>query len=174
MKELDKHFTPSVNVIVEWFKLYDFGKPENQSVKEYIGKLRELARTCRFGKSATDTALSPQQVKEENLRDKFIWEMKKNTRIKQILLAEHDLTFDKATEIALSMELALQGVHMVSGSTNFRQEVHKVSNQKPKKCQRKQPHKPIKPCFRCGSSGHNLVQCNSRQLNAISARKLGI
>ena len=133
VKELDTHFTPSVNVIVERFKFYDFEKPQNQSVKEYIAKLRELARTCRFGKSATDTALSPQQVLEENLRDKFIWEMKKNTRIQQRLLAEHDLTFDKATEIALSMELALQGVQMVSGSTHIRQEVYKVYNQKPKK-----------------------------------------
>ena len=89
------------------------------------------------------------------MRDKFIWEMKKNTRIQQRLLAEHDLTFDKATEIALSMELALQGVQMVSGSTHFRQEVYKVSNQKPKKFKPKQPHKQIQPCFRCGSSGHN-------------------
>ena len=56
------------------------------------------------------------------------------------------------------MELALQGVHMVSGSTHFRQEVYKVSNQKPKKFQPKQPHKPIKPCFRCGSSGHTPAQ----------------
>ena len=71
--------TPSVNVIVERFKFYDFEKPPNQSVKEYIAKLRELAQTFRFGKSATDTALSPQQVLEENLRDKSIWEMKKNT-----------------------------------------------------------------------------------------------
>ena len=36
-------------------------------------------------------------------------------------------------EIALSMELALQGVQMVFGSTHFRQEVYKVSNQKPMK-----------------------------------------
>ena len=59
------------------------------------------------------------------MRDKFIWGMKKSTRIQQRLLAEHELTFDKATEIAQSMALALQGVLMVSGSTNFRQEVSK-------------------------------------------------
>ena len=173
VKELDTHFTPSVNVIVERFKFYDFEKPQNQSVKEYIAKLRELARTCRFGKSTTDTALSPQQVLEENLRDKFICEMKKNTRIQQRLLAEHDLTFDKATEIALSMELALQGVHMVSGSTHFRQEVYKVSNQKPKKFQPKQPHKPIKPCFRCGSSGHNPAQCKFKTAQCNLCKKVG-
>ena len=152
---------------------YDFEKPQNQSVKEYIAKLRELAQTCRFGKSATDTALSPQQVLEENLRDKFIWEIKKNTRIQQRLLAEHDLTFDKATEIALSIELALQGVQMVSGSTHFRQEVYKVSNQKPKKFQPKQPHKPIKPCFRCGSSGHNPAQCKFKTAQCNFCKKVG-
>ena len=173
VKELDTHFTPSVNVIVERFKFYDFEKPQNQSVKEYIAKLRELARTCRLGKSATDTALSPQQVLEENLRDKFIWEMKKNTRIQQRLLAEHDLTFDKATEIALSMELALQGVQMVSGSTHVRQEVYKVSNQKPKKFQPKQPHKLIKPCFRCGSSGHNPAQCKFKTAQCNFCKKVG-
>ena len=69
VKELDTHYTHSVNVILERLKFYDFEKPPNQSVKE-LAKLRELAR---------------------------------NTRIQQRLLAEHDLTFDKATEISLSI-----------------------------------------------------------------------
>ena len=138
-------------------------------MKEYIAQLRKLARTFRFGKSATDTAVSPQQVLEENLRDKFIWE---NTRIQQRLLAEHDLTFDKATELALSMELALQGVHMVSGSTPIRQEVYKVSNQKPKKFQPNQSHKPIKPYFRCGSSGHTPVQCKFKTAQCNFCKKV--
>ena len=30
VKEPDTHFTPSVNVIVERFKFYDFEKPQNQ------------------------------------------------------------------------------------------------------------------------------------------------
>ena len=37
--------------------------------------------------------------------------------LQQRLLAEYDFTFDKATKLDLSMELALQCVHMVSGST---------------------------------------------------------
>ena len=43
---------------------------------------------------------------------------------------------------------------MVYGSTNIRPEVYKVYNQKPKKFQPKQPHKPIKPCFRFGIPQH--------------------
>ena len=87
---------------------------------------------------------------------------------------QHDLTFDKATEIALSMELALQGVQIVSGSTNIRQEVYKVFNQKPKKFQPKQPHKPMKPCFRCGTSGHTSAQCRFKTAQCNFARMLDI
>ena len=174
IKVLDTHFTPCTNVIVERFKFYDFEKPPNQPVNDYIAKLKELSRTCRFGKAADGTALTPQQVLEENLRDKFVWEMKKNTRVQQRLLAESELTFVKATELALSMELALQGVQMVSGATNIKPEVYKLSQHPQKHPQKHQPFvKQSKPCFRCGSTEHHPSNCKFKTAECNFCKKVG-
>ena len=47
----------------------------------YIARLKCLARTCSFGKDEGGKALTPQAVLEECLRNKFVWEMKNNTKV---------------------------------------------------------------------------------------------
>ena len=55
----------------------------------------KLSRSCRFGKDDAGNTLTPQQVLEEHLCDKFAWEMKSNTRYQQLLLSKKELTFKK-------------------------------------------------------------------------------
>ena len=52
----------------------------------------------------------------ECLRDKYVWEIKKNTKVQQRLLSETNLTYAKTVKLARAMELAQEGVDYVSGT----------------------------------------------------------
>ena len=64
-------------------------------MSQYLARLKCLARTCSFGKDEVCAALTPQAVLEVCLRNKFVWEMKKNTKVQQRLLSETNLTYAK-------------------------------------------------------------------------------
>ena len=99
MNKLDEYYSPKPNIIVERFKFYDCVKSETETMSQYLERLKCLARTCSFGKDEEGAALTPQAVLEECLRDKFVWEMKKNTKVQQILLSETNLTYAKTVPI---------------------------------------------------------------------------
>lgn len=47
--KLDRHFVPKVNVIHKRVRFYQRVKKQNESVKEFVCSLHELAETCAFG-----------------------------------------------------------------------------------------------------------------------------
>ena len=71
--------------IVERLKFYGCVKSETEILNQYLARLKSLARTCSYGKHDAGTALIPQVVLEECLRDKFVLEMKNNTNVQQRL-----------------------------------------------------------------------------------------
>ena len=85
MTKLDEYYSPKPNIIVERFKVYDCVKSETETMSQYLARLKCLARTSSFGKDKEGAALTPQAVLEECLRDKFVWEMKKNTKVQHTL-----------------------------------------------------------------------------------------
>ena len=93
--KLDEYYSPKSVIIVERFKLYDCVKSETETMSQYLARSKCLARTCRFGKNEEGAVQTPQAVREECLRDKFVWEMKKNTKVQQRLLSETNLTYAK-------------------------------------------------------------------------------
>lgn len=89
----------------------------------------------------------------------------------QTVLTEKDLTFKKACDIALRLELAHKDTKELSGHSE-RQKVHKVQDSKHAKFTPKtQPRpkgnvktkytldKPRKPCYRCGWDTHDQSDC---------------
>ena len=63
---------------------------------DYIAGLKALAHTCDFGTTLTDM-----------LRDRFVMGLTNETT-QQLLLAEADLTFNKAVDMATACEAALR------------------------------------------------------------------
>ena len=95
VKTLRDHYEPKPIVIAERFHFYKRDQHEGESVAAYSPALKKCSEHCAFG-----TFL------EEALRDRFVCGL----RIKQTqkrLLAEKELTWKTAVEIALAMELQI-------------------------------------------------------------------
>lgn len=67
-----------------------------ETVAHYVAELRKLTEYCEFGDTLDDM-----------LCDKLVWGIE-DGRIQKRLLAEDNLTFKKALDLALALEVAAQ------------------------------------------------------------------
>ncbi|XP_068738454.1 uncharacterized protein [Montipora capricornis] len=132
VKTLRDHYEPKPIVIAERFHFHKREQHEGEGVAAYSAALKKCSEHCAFG-----TFL------EEALRDRFVCGLRSKQTQKR-LLAEKELTWKAAVEIALAMEV------LDKQASNFRNaaEAGGINYVKP-------PHPPKtpkqrKPCFRCG------------------------
>ena len=91
---LKKHYKPKKLVVAEHFNFHRWLQKEVETMAQFMGELRRLAKTCQFG-----------AFLGEELRDQFVCGLKRENK----LLLEEDLTLDRALEIAQSLEAAELG-----------------------------------------------------------------
>ena len=91
---LKNNFSPKPSVIAERFKFHGRYQKEGESIAQYIVELRKLASTCDFGSFLS-----------ESLRDRFVCGLR-DRAIQKKILSVVDLTFKRASELALAMEIA--------------------------------------------------------------------
>ena len=89
-----KHLEPSPTVTVQSHKFNMRVRKQGESVAEFLAALRGLSEHCEFGTAIQDT-----------LRDRVVCDIG-DRYIQRKLLAEADLTYDKAVDIAVSMSTA--------------------------------------------------------------------
>lgn len=157
IKKLTDHLSPRPSEIAERFR---FHKPEQavgETVEVYIAELRRLAIHCDFGDSLDKT-----------LRDRFVCGLK-HEHIQKKLLADPNLTLEKAIQTAVAMETAsrdameLQGKreHVGINKLSVKQKHGTYGKQK-----QKIPSRPVSvtqgKCYRCGGD-HKAKTC--RHLN---------
>ena len=87
-QNLTKHFQPKKVIIIERFNFHQRNQAQDESITEYVAKLRKLTTNCDFG-----------DYLEQALRDHFVCGLHSDTTQKQ-LLTEAELTFKHAVEIA--------------------------------------------------------------------------
>ena len=92
--------------MVQRYKFHSHFRQEHESVSTFVSQLRSLSKDCNFG----DTL-------ELMLRDRLVSGIN-NDRIQRRLLAEKDLTFVKALDIATAMELAEKSAADLHDSTS--------------------------------------------------------
>ena len=109
---LKAHYKPKVIVIYERYKFHSRSQKSGESVADYIAGLKALAHTCDFGTTLTDM-----------LGDRFVMGLANETT-QQLLLAEADLTFNKAVDMATAREAALRDVQAMGGGN-----VHNIKSQ---------------------------------------------
>ena len=91
---LTSFFQPRRLVIAERFHIHRRIQAMDESIAEFDAVLRNLATYCEFGGTL-----------EETLRDRFVCGLR-NEATQRKLFTEHDLTYQKALDIAKGMKAA--------------------------------------------------------------------
>jgi len=163
---LSLHFKPKPILIAERFRFYKRQQKQDETVAEYILVLKTLASTCEFG-----------QILNDALRDQFVCGLSGEGYHKR-LLSEKDLTFKKACDIALALELAYKdtmelrehadkpkgAIHRVFNTSGDRRH-HKKSNsafynrQDDGKGKQRFSAEKKQKCYRCGKDNHQSIEC---------------
>ena len=149
IEEVRKHFNPKPSVIVERFQFHSRVRQSGESVSTYVAELRRLSQHCEFGASLDDM-----------LRDRLVCGISDN-RIQRRLLAEADLAFKKALELAQAMESADRNTQDLQKATAQSVAVHAVH---------KQGSSGV--CYRCGGK-HWSSDCRFRDAECRACGKKG-
>jgi len=170
------HYTPPHSEIVQHFQFNScFYKP-GESVSTCVAELCALAEYCNFGDTISLM-----------FRDRLVCGINdKNTQ--QLLLAEKELTYDKALEITRSQETAVQNVqtlHRMQScavpSTSQGPPSEPINSLKSGKQPPRQStghdQKPSKDssvtCYRCGKGSHKASQCKFLTAKCYGCGKIG-
>lgn len=104
---LHTHFAPKRSKHAERYRFYMAVQDSDETISDYIVRLKTLARTCNFGDylgEETDVGKYRLAALEDALLDKFIVGLT-NERIQQVLLNDEPKSFDKCCSIALNLEM---------------------------------------------------------------------
>ena len=144
------HNEPQPSVIVRRFQFNTRRQRAGESIAEYVAVLRKAAEYCSFGDTLS-----------EMLRDRLVCGIT-DTTVQKRLLAEKELTLDRAVSLAQSVEIAEKGAKDLQSSTGSVNEVHKLSRKATTSGnERKSTHdkdKKIPVCYRCGGK-HFATKC---------------
>lgn len=88
------HHQPRPSTIVQRFNFHTRTQKPGETISDFVAQLRKLSEYCEFGNTL-----------EDMLRDRLVCGCKDH-RLQCKLLAEADLSFDKAFKIAKAMEAA--------------------------------------------------------------------
>ena len=159
------HHQPRPSTIVQRFHFHTRTQKPGESVGDFIAQLRKLSEYCEFGNTLQDM-----------LRDRLVCGCK-DQRLQCKLLAEPELTFDKAFKIAKAMEAAekeakdLQetpstAVHQLGRATATKRNPRRTPNLAPPN-----PQKATE-CYRCGGK-HKATDCKFRDAECNFCKKKG-
>ena len=105
---MQEHTKPTPSVIVQRFKFNTRDRQPNESIANFMAALREIAQYCDYGLTL-----------DEMLRDRLVSGVQ-NAVIQKKLLAEKDLTFKSALEIALALEIADKNARELAQSSSIK------------------------------------------------------
>ena len=153
LDEVSKHYSPTPSEIVERFKFHNRKQADGESVAEFIAGLRKLTEHCKFGETIDDM-----------MRDRLVCGIKEE-KIQRRLLAEPDLTYKRAVELALAFESVSKNTLDLNSRVSERETtaVHRVNTP---------PKMPQLECYRCGGR-HQPSWCRFKETKCYNCEKKG-
>lgn len=155
---LKNHIQPVKSVVFERHKFFTARQLANESISQFVSRLRGLASACDFEDTKVDS------VKNQLIRDQFIVGVS-NTKITENLLEAGDINLENALNKASSIDQAAKDVIEISGNVNSA--LFAVTNQ-----QQRSSLKDVR-CFRCQSLGHMIRDCPKPPTVCTYCRKRG-
>lgn len=175
---LKNHIQPKASLVVYRYKFDKCVKGTNESIGDYINRLKHLSEHCNFGENLN-----------QRLRDKFVSGLNDDRIIHKLLTEGDELTFARACQVSLHFEqnkteakelLASSEVHKIKYHYQGQTKGHKNNTEQPRKpCYRclKSNHTPencffkSKSCNTCGITGHISPACRKKNSDAGKANK---
>ena len=138
LQVLRDHFHPTPSVIVERFRFHSRVRKPGELIAAFVSQFRCLSQHCKF-----------EATLEDMLRDRLVCSIN-DEALQKRLLAEPDLTYAKAVEIAQRNELAAQQVKDIRRGQDAKP-INHVDHTKGKEV----------TCFRCGKRGQVVAKCSA-------------
>lgn len=166
---LKNHLCPTPNEIAEQHRFYIRNQNDGETISVFVKELRKLTLHCNFNCKKCKASTI-----DIHLRSQFVRGLK-DTDIREKLLQETDMTFDKAVEIAQSMEDSRQGSNQMQSTTIA--SVNKI--QWSQKNTYKNNNKITTPkdldgkCYRCGNESHRAHECKLKHLTCHKCNTVG-
>lgn len=158
---IKEHKHPEPSESIQRFKFNSRTRHSDESVRSYVAELRSLAEHCKYG----DTL-------NAMLRDRLVVGIN-NDRIQRRLLAEPQLDFAKALDIATAMETAAKNAQDIQASGSGPVKViNKISRHQPKGQQFQGYSGKRDECYRCGGN-HKAHECRFREAKCHHCKKKG-
>ena len=156
VEALTKYYKPAPSEIVQRFKFHSRVRKEGESIAAYLAELRSLSEYCNFGETL-DTMI----------RDRLVCGVQDNS-IQRRLLAEPELTYQTAVDLALGAETAAKSQRELGSQrappTPPSATVSAVAG----------TGKPAPVCYRCGRKGHTVPNCKiSKSVVCHKCKKRG-
>ena len=159
------HYFPKPSVTMQRFAFNSTSRKQGESVANFVADLRRLSEYCKFGKSLAAM-----------LHDRLICGIY-NDRMQCRLLAESNLSFEKAYELAQTMETADHDAKELQGSptaavNKLNRGTGKHFSTGTRQTTSPMTHKNLQNnCYRCGGK-HSATIADFVYQSADSARKL--
>ncbi|XP_031332218.1 uncharacterized protein K02A2.6-like [Photinus pyralis] len=168
VKLLTSHFAPAPSKIVQRFLFNKRDQQVGEKFSSYLAELRKLADTCSFHEDSRD----------EMLRDRIVCGVR-DEALQRRLLAESDLTLQKAVDAAIAAETAGVNLNELRGSITGGGDTSKSANAVTGKRnanystnKRDNAAATMKPCFRCGDL-HKPDVCRCKEVVCRFCKKKG-
>jgi len=161
---LQAHYEPAPIAIAERHKFWTASQEENESVSDFVVRLKKLASTCGFG-----------AFLEKALRDRLVSGLhSKMSRTQRHLLAVRELTFTAARYRCIADELANKAnkEHMgepVSKEANKIEDVNQGNGRKNTGGRRSSSQR----CEACGSKAHGFDVCKFKTATCHRCQQKG-
>ena len=158
------HLNPRPSSIVYRFKFNSRFRQQGETIQQYVAELRNLSEHCEFGDQL-----------EKMLPDRLVCGVNDEC-IQWRLLAESQLEFKKAMELATAMETADRNTRdLKNGNLSEKPEesqVNRVTKDPPKRPPR-DPKQSTKDCYPCGGRFHAPDKCRYKDEECYKCRKRG-
>ena len=160
--EVKEFYDPKPSITVQRFQFNTRERAQGESIAVYVAALRKLGEHCGYGDSLN-----------EMIRDRLVCGVNNDT-IQPRLLAEKELTFERAFEIAQSIEAAEKNSKIIKNGSNGNQETLHYSEtgftHKDRNSDKEYEKNPT--CYRCGGP-HLAPSCRFKETICRFCKKKG-
>lgn len=164
---LANHYSPPPSEVIQRFRFNTRTRLAGESVATYVAELRRLAEFCNYGSKLN-----------EMLRDRLVCGIN-HEAIQKKLLAERELTYERAIAVAQGSEQADRNMREIKtqktmGVTVKQEPVNRLLvGAKAPRHPRSPKKQPEDPCYRCGGTNHKPADCRFRDQLCRCCRKKG-